>query len=211
MKIVDCIDCDVIQDLLPSYNDKILSNSSNKLVEKHLEKCKKCSDVLNSIDKEIPNEIINNQEEQIDYLKGYRRKKIKSVVLAVVITLYILLATFVMLYIYDLNTKYVYPIEELEATLKEEYINIIDKYVWNLHIYNIKHSFNILESYTIEKEDGIKEIYIKFGGDHPIFGRSPRGTRTVLELDIDETVDKIYLENEKGDLKEVWNPNKAGE
>ena len=36
------IDCDVIQDLLPSYSDKVSSNSTNKIVEEHLESCSKC-------------------------------------------------------------------------------------------------------------------------------------------------------------------------
>lgn len=40
------IDCDIIQDLLPSYNDKISSKSTNDLVEEHLQKCENCRMVL---------------------------------------------------------------------------------------------------------------------------------------------------------------------
>ena len=35
------VDCDIIRDLIPSYLDKVSSEATNKLVEKHLETCKK--------------------------------------------------------------------------------------------------------------------------------------------------------------------------
>ncbi|MBE5906292.1 MAG: hypothetical protein E7277_05785 [Lachnospiraceae bacterium] len=36
------LDCDVIQDLLPLYVDKVSSESSNELIENHLQNCEKC-------------------------------------------------------------------------------------------------------------------------------------------------------------------------
>ncbi len=34
------VECDVIQDLLPSYIDKISTEATNALVEEHLQTCK---------------------------------------------------------------------------------------------------------------------------------------------------------------------------
>ena len=99
------IDCDIIKDLLPSYSDKILSTASNKLVEEHLQTCKNCLKEFQDMNKEIPDEIINNQDEQIDFLKGYRKSKIKSIILAVLLTICVLLSIFIILFIYDKNTE----------------------------------------------------------------------------------------------------------
>ena len=52
------INCDVIQDLLPSYSDKMSSNATNTLVEEHLKNCKKCNIALNNMNKEIDAEFI---------------------------------------------------------------------------------------------------------------------------------------------------------
>ena len=40
------ITCDVIQDLMPSYVDGILSEDSRELVEEHLKSCKECQKML---------------------------------------------------------------------------------------------------------------------------------------------------------------------
>ena len=66
-------ECDLVQDLLFSYNDGILSNTSKELVEKHLKNCDIC---LNKL-KEIRNEEIKldeSQDKQVDYLKKIRKK-----------------------------------------------------------------------------------------------------------------------------------------
>lgn len=45
--------CEVIQDLLPSYIDKLTSNESNRLVETHLQECEICSTIYNEMKQEI--------------------------------------------------------------------------------------------------------------------------------------------------------------
>ena len=41
--------CDVIQDLLPLYQDDICSESSKSIVEEHLTECPSCKDILNKL------------------------------------------------------------------------------------------------------------------------------------------------------------------
>ena len=41
--------CDVIQDLLPLYQDDICSESSKSIVEEHLTECPSCKDMLNKL------------------------------------------------------------------------------------------------------------------------------------------------------------------
>ena len=68
------LECDVIQDLLPSYVDKISSNATNKVVEEHIEKCIKCKNDLNNMTKEMNAKLTKNKEERINYLKGYKKR-----------------------------------------------------------------------------------------------------------------------------------------
>ena len=42
------ISCNIIQDLLPNYIDKISSKETNELVEEHIQECNNCKNVLNS-------------------------------------------------------------------------------------------------------------------------------------------------------------------
>lgn len=46
--------CEVIQDLLPSYIDRLTSDSSNQLVERHLNECDACKVLYNDMKQELP-------------------------------------------------------------------------------------------------------------------------------------------------------------
>lgn len=63
-------ECDIVGDLLFSYNDGILSNTSKELVEEHLKKCDKCKKILEEIKKENDEK---NQVKEIDFFKSIKR------------------------------------------------------------------------------------------------------------------------------------------
>ena len=84
------LECDIIQDLLPSYSDKISSKATNKLVEEHLKQCENCKNVLKNMNKEVDVSCLE-QDEKIDYLKGYNKRKKTVVVLSTLLTIIILL------------------------------------------------------------------------------------------------------------------------
>ena len=56
-------ECDIVEDLLFSYNDGVLSNSSKELVDEHLKKCEKCKRKLEEIIQE------NNEHNQKNQIK----------------------------------------------------------------------------------------------------------------------------------------------
>lgn len=89
------LECEVIKDLLPSYIDKVSSNTTNELVEQHLKKCKNCSSKLKEMNEEIDIEPLYNQEEQIDYLKGYRKNKIMTIIFVIILTIDIMVASII--------------------------------------------------------------------------------------------------------------------
>ena len=75
-------ECEIVQDLLLGYADKVLNNESKKLVDKHLIECEICKAKLDDINQDI-NQDKNNQKKQIDYLKKVRRKNNIKIVISV--------------------------------------------------------------------------------------------------------------------------------
>ena len=67
--------CDIVQDLLPSYVDGILSDTSTCAVAKHLQSCKTCHDMYDDMaTDELRQDNTDQQEKEIDYLKKVRSK-----------------------------------------------------------------------------------------------------------------------------------------
>ena len=65
-------ECEIVQDLLFSYNDGVLSKSSIELVENHIKDCKLCQDKLKEI--QLDNNKNNDEKKEVDYLKKVRKK-----------------------------------------------------------------------------------------------------------------------------------------
>lgn len=197
MKTINCIDCEVIKDLLPSYADKISSEASNKLVEEHLKKCKNCTNVLKNMNKELDNEIIENQDEQIDYLKKYRMKKIKSNLIEVILLIIIFIEIILIIScLPDLE----FPVNINEFSVK---YHPEDRYFESkvLTISLGEEPFDI-ECHKREVDDrNGKILYIR-----------PMKKICLVEdnfamdsIEIYEHTTKIYLEDKKGNVREIWN------
>ncbi len=70
------IDCEIIQDLLPSYIDGLTCEKTNAVIEEHLAGCEKCRKVLDSMkgaSGEIP-EITHEDKKEIDFLKKNKKR-----------------------------------------------------------------------------------------------------------------------------------------
>lgn len=116
-------ECDVIQDLLFSYNDGILSNTSKELIEEHLKKCAKCKSVLEEINDE---NVLNENIDEIDFLKTIRNKinmRNILIILGVIILIILILFNIVVFKNYNdiSSTMEIY----LEDTITEKELNSI--------------------------------------------------------------------------------------
>ena len=63
-------DCDIIQDLLPNYIEKLTSENTKEYITKHLSECEKCSNIYNKL-----NNMSNNDEDArkfINYSKKFK-------------------------------------------------------------------------------------------------------------------------------------------
>lgn len=194
-------DCDIIKDLLPGYNDKILSVASNKLVEKHLQNCCNCRKQLQNVNQEIPNEIIKNQQEQIDYLKGYRKSKIKSIIFSISLTMCAVIAIFIGIVSFGKYAEFSINLNDvnISCTQKE---NIAGKERLVFNLYSEDWNFYSYKDEIIESSGG-KVIQRKIVGKYPLFNGIT--ARYYTEFNIGEDIDKIYLVNKSGELKEIWN------
>ena len=78
--------CDIVQDLLPSYVDGILSDTGTSAVANHLQFCKSCQDIYSSMITDVPHQHnADQQEKEIDYLKKVRSKTRHFTVTAILI------------------------------------------------------------------------------------------------------------------------------
>ena len=53
MKKINCIDCEVIKDLLPSYVENLSSNQTKEIIHNHVENCENCKQILEMLQKII--------------------------------------------------------------------------------------------------------------------------------------------------------------
>lgn len=66
--------CKIVQDLLPNYIDKLTSEETNSFVEKHLEECKECNEIIENMKKDFEKERSEVTKKTIKYAKKYKRK-----------------------------------------------------------------------------------------------------------------------------------------
>ncbi|MBO4688815.1 MAG: DUF4825 domain-containing protein [Clostridiales bacterium] len=86
--------CEIVQDLLPLYIDKLTSDVSNAEIESHVAECPTCQGLLETMKKDeagafSPREAAA-EKKQIDFLKKYR-SRVKVIALAVILSVIVLI------------------------------------------------------------------------------------------------------------------------
>lgn len=90
-------ECYMIQDLLPSYIDKLTSSETNKYIENHISSCQECKNVLKNmqINNKDNEETIIEKKDKIKYINFAKKYNIKfntlKIILAIIITIFIIL------------------------------------------------------------------------------------------------------------------------
>lgn len=67
------IECSIVDDLLPTYIENLTNETTNQYIKKHISICKHCASKLKNMSEEIIIEEFN-QDEEINYLKGFNKK-----------------------------------------------------------------------------------------------------------------------------------------
>lgn len=198
MKLVDC---NIIKDLLPSYIDKLLSKESNNLVESHIQTCKECRKVLMDMSTEKDVEKVFNQDEEIDYLKGYRKKKNFSIIIAVIITILVIFDIFIIGSKFLLNNNFYMNVTDVAIC----YIGMGELNGNKTLCYEITSDVNFLQpfcwDYDVVKDTENKAVYMKVVG---IFKLSGNKSRSFCEAEINDDTECVYLIDSKGNKIKIW-------
>ena len=141
-------ECDIVGDLLFSYNDDILSDTSKKLVEEHLKKCEKCKKILEEIRQEN-NE--KNQIKEIDFLKSIKKNMNKK---NIIIFFVLIILIFLVLFNIQVYNNYNEMASTMEVYLKDD---ITDEQIENIKNKIIEKSDNIEMEY-VSKEKAFENI-----------------------------------------------------
>ncbi len=99
-------DCKIIQDLLPNYIEELTNEETNNFIEKHLEECDECKQILENMQKDLKLNIDNKDKRTIKYFKKYRnRLRLLKVILLVIIVIFIRNITRKMIILSDMYNK----------------------------------------------------------------------------------------------------------
>ena len=138
-------ECDIVQDLLFSYNDGVLSETSTELVEEHLKKCDKCKKNLEEIKQES---VKKNQVKEIDFFKKIKNKK------NIIILVFFIILTIVILFNVQVYNNYNEIASTMEIYLKDD---ITDQQIENIKNKIIEKSDNIELEY-VSKESALERL-----------------------------------------------------
>ena len=146
-------ECDIVEDLLFSYNDGILSDTSKELVENHLKKCEKCKIFLEEIKQENHKK---NEIKEIDFLKNIKKKiNKKNIILSVIFIILII----VVLFNIQVYNNYNQIASTMEVYLKDD---ITDEQTENIKNKLIEKGDNIELEY-ISKEKALENFKNNLG------------------------------------------------
>lgn len=141
-------ECDIVQDLLFSYNDGVLSETSKELVEEHLKKCDKCKKNLEEIKQES---VKKNQVKEIDFFKKIKKNINKK---NIIILVFFIILTIVILFNVQVYNNYNEIASTMEIYLKDD---ITDQQIENIKNKIIEKSDNIELEY-VSKESALERL-----------------------------------------------------
>ena len=98
------VSCEIMKDLLPLYHDGVCSNDSRAIVEEHLVECDSCKAELQAMDEEFS---INKKDQNLKEAEAvkklsrkWRKGMLKSLLKGVLITILVIAAIALVLYLF---------------------------------------------------------------------------------------------------------------
>lgn len=80
-------DCQIVQDLLPNYIEKLTKEETNMYIEEHLRECTECKKILENMQKELNINSSKRDKREVKYIKKFsnKMKALKFIILALII------------------------------------------------------------------------------------------------------------------------------
>lgn len=83
--------CQIIQDLLPNYIDKLTNQETNEFIEKHLEECEECKKIYQNMENKTNNTEELKEKKAVNYFKKYKNKlKFVRILLLIVVLIFLI-------------------------------------------------------------------------------------------------------------------------
>lgn len=131
-------ECNIIQDLLPNYIEKLTSENTNEYIAKHLLECEQCSNIHNKL-----NNMSNNDETKNEQFINYSKKfKFKFNLLKCIVI-------FILLILIGNILRNIIIIESLSSKA-EKYKNATNYY--SLYEQYDENSYCVIETYHYENK-----------------------------------------------------------
>lgn len=141
-------ECDIVKDLLFSYNDGVLSKTSIEFVENHIKTCRDCNNVLEEIKSELKEK---DDKKDIDIFKSIKRKMSKKNIL-------IFISLIILLILVIFNILVFKNYNEIASTMEIYlYDEITDEELENIRNTIIQNAENVEIEY-VSKDDALNEV-----------------------------------------------------
>ena len=147
-------ECEIIEDLLYGYNEKMLNQKSKEFVDNHLKNCKSCNNKLEKIRSNIFKE--KKKEEQEDKIELSHLLKINKVIRILKISLVILFLIILLFLGFTFSRGYRTNYIVNNAYTKLEELKQLNNYKITKRVKYISHGLG-------KTDDTITEIYYKDG------------------------------------------------
>lgn len=100
-------ECKIVQDLLPSYIEKLTDTETNQFIEEHLKNCKECQKVLNDMEEKLSANTEEIEKKKINYLKKYNRElRVLQIIVLVVLLAFVVSVGRKYIILKDLSSKF---------------------------------------------------------------------------------------------------------
>lgn len=188
--------CDIIKDLLPIYIDKASSSSTNIFIEKHLQNCKECREAFKEMGNTNDIEPLFDQNEQIDFLKKYNKKKeIINIITGIVFTISLLLLTYIIL----CTIKFSLDVNDVDICFRGEIEHDNKKSL----TFEMSSNLTLLDPFCSNtiKDTENNVIYFKLVG---LLTTDSRKAKGFVPVEIDEHTEAVYLIDKKGYKRKLW-------
>ena len=145
-------ECDIVEDLLFSYNDGVLSNTSKELVEQHLKSCEKCQSILEEIRQDNNN---NKQIKEIDFFRNIKKKLNKKNLIILIVCIFLVIVILFNILVYN---NYNEVASTMEVYLKDD---ITEEQTEDIKNKIIENGYNIELEY-VPKEKAVEKVRNNF-------------------------------------------------
>lgn len=166
-------ECNIIQDLLPNYIEKLTAENTEAYITKHLLECEQCSKIHNKLNNISNNEDVKN-EKFVDYSKKFKiRFNFLKWIVILILLIFIIVFTRKIIIIESLSSKALdYNNEKNYYSLYQQYddtrFTIIESYNYNNKYYRILKTIDKISGEVLniieEKYDG-KSVILSITDD----------------------------------------------